>query len=113
MGKPTRALIMFLHLRLIIGQFILILKLKIQNWNCRAYTLVYCGLVRQRQHNIWVQRPLNFYLLLIFFIKKVTSSESNAKRLKNPKHNAPMRQYLDQTVVPALLVGMKELVKER
>ncbi|KAL5243373.1 hypothetical protein ACI65C_010783 [Semiaphis heraclei] len=45
--------------------------------------------------------------------QKGTSSESNAKRLKNPKHNAPMRQYLDQTVVPALLVGMKELVKER
>jgi len=53
------------------------------------------------------------YILLILILKKVTSSESNAKRLKNPKHNAPMRQYLDQTVVPALLVGMKELVKER
>lgn len=46
--------------------------------------------------------------------KKVTTTENNAKRLKkDSKHNAPMRQYLDQTVVPALLVGMKELVKER
>ncbi|XP_025410636.1 protein dpy-30 homolog isoform X2 [Sipha flava] len=45
---------------------------------------------------------------------QVTTSENNAKRLKkDSKHNAPMRQYLDQTVVPALLVGMKELVKER
>jgi len=44
----------------------------------------------------------------------VTTTENNAKRLKkDSKHNAPMRQYLDQTVVPALLVGMKELVKER
>jgi len=49
-----------------------------------------------------------------FWIKKVTTTENNAKRLKkDSKHNAPMRQYLDQTVVPALLVGMKELVKER
>ncbi|VVC26357.1 Dpy-30 motif [Cinara cedri] len=46
--------------------------------------------------------------------QKGTTSENNAKRLKkDSKHNAPMRQYLDQTVVPALLVGMKELVKER
>lgn len=48
-----------------------------------------------------------------FSIKKVTASENNAKRLKKSIQNAPMRQYLDQTVVPALLVGMKELVKER
>lgn len=49
-----------------------------------------------------------------FLLKRVTTSENNAKRQKkDPKHNAPMRQYLDQTVVPALLVGMKELVKER
>lgn len=56
----------------------------------------------------------NIYLFYNFLLKKVTSSENNAKRLKkDSKHNAPMRQYLDQTVVPALLVGMKELVKER
>jgi protein dpy-30 len=45
--------------------------------------------------------------------QKVTTSENNAKRLKKDSKHAPMRQYLDQTVVPALLVGMKELVKER
>ncbi|XP_050521949.1 protein dpy-30 homolog [Daktulosphaira vitifoliae] len=46
--------------------------------------------------------------------QKAATSENNVKRLKkDSKHNAPMRQYLDQTVVPALLVGMKELVKER
>ncbi|XP_050441572.1 protein dpy-30 homolog isoform X2 [Adelges cooleyi] len=43
-----------------------------------------------------------------------SQKDVNAKKTKkDSKHVAPMRQYLDQTVVPALLVGMKELVKER